>query len=379
MEQSSPFVMHARTITSTGGGPDKTILNSPRFLKNHGFRSACMFFHPPGDTGFQVQRDRAEQVGARLIEIEDKSRIDLKAIRSAIRHCRSNAVDIWHAHDYKTNLVGLVARKFHPMKLITTVHGWVNFDGQTPRYYELDKKWFLPRYDQVICVSDTVLEQCLDAGLKKSRCLLIENAIDTEQFHPSHPIRDGRIAKHESSNDQLVIGSIGRLATEKGFDLLIAAFLRVLEDGINARLVIAGEGPDQTALEDQIKNSGMADRIQLLGFQCDTAAFYEKLDIFVLSSHREGLPNVLLEAMAMGTPVIATRVGGVERVVQDESNGLLIPSGSVEAIHSAIKRLTCKRARSQLACEAVMSIDRQWSFTKRMELIANLYQDALAD
>ncbi len=115
-----PMVLHARVVTSTGGGPDKTIINSPRFLKELGFDCVCAFFHPPGDDGFDVLRKRALQAGAELVEIEDRGKIDISAIRQAIRLCRERSVDIWHAHDYKTNLIGLIARRFHPMKLITT-------------------------------------------------------------------------------------------------------------------------------------------------------------------------------------------------------------------------------------------------------------------
>ena len=380
MPSRRPFVLHSRTITSTGGGPDKTILNSPRYLKQLGYDSACMFFRPPNDEGFQVQRERAMQAEAALIEIEDRRRLDANAIKSAITHCRELNVDIWHAHDYKTNMIGLIARRFHPMKLVTTAHGWVNFDGNTPIYYRLDRRWFLPRYGKVICVSDTVLQQCLQAGIEESHCCLIENAIDTQQFKRTRALHEAKAAEFSVQREQLVIGSIGRLADEKGFDLLIEAFCRLLDDGIDAQLVIAGEGPEEAALHEQIGRSGKQDRIRLLGFRKDTRGFFEGLDAFVLSSHREGLPNVLLEAMAVGVPVIATRVGGVERVVQDNINGLLISSGSVEEIHTALKRIiTSKQDREALRSAGIASIENKWSFSKRMDAVVDIYQNIMAE
>lgn len=378
MTKNAPFVLHTRTITATGGGPDKTILNSHHHLTERGYNSACLFLHPPKDRGFHVLRDRARAMNTPLIEVEDRSRFDFKALKNTINHCKLNNVDIWHAHDYKTNLIGLIVKKFHPMKLITTTHGWDRFDGGLPRYFKWDKKWFLPRYERVICVSENVRSECIQAGLAKSSCPLIENAIDTAQFKR---LRTVSVAKSEDFGIQdctQVIGSIGRLSEEKGFDLLIDAACRLLHEGAQIRLVIAGEGPIRNQLETQIAESGFSKHIQLVGFRQDTRAFYEGLDTFVLSSHREGLPNVLLEAMAVGTPVLATRVGGVERVVQQNENGLLIEPGSSEQIYAGLKQLmNSAEQRQKFSQRGLASVTKHWSFSKRMDAIVKVYEEVL--
>lgn len=377
-QRTRPVVLHTRVVTATGGGPDKTILNSPRFLEQLNYASKCVYFRPPGDEGFSVLRSRAKDWSAELIEIDDRGKLDLKAIKQAVRLCREHQVSIWHAHDYKTNLIGLIASRYHPMKLVTTAHGWVNFSGQTPLYYWLDKRWWLRRYDRVICVSSTVLDECMKAGVPRSKCILIENAIDQEQFSRARPIADAKRDLFDASDDQLVIGAIGRLAGEKGFDLLIQAFQRIVAMGVNAKLVIAGEGPDESQLASQIAASGIADRIQLLGFCSNTRAFYEAMDVFVLSSLREGLPNTLLEAMSVGAPVIATRVGGVERVVRDSVNGLVIDPESVDQIVAGLQTL-CGDAdqRARLAEAGVRTIAEDWSFRNRMSKIAEIYDGLL--
>lgn len=302
----------------------------------------------------------------------------MRAIWRAIRLCRQRRVAIWHAHDYKSNLIGLIARRFHSMKLVTTAHGWVNFSGHTPSYYQMDKRWFLPRYEKVICVSSSVLNECLAAGVPQLRCVMIENAIDHEQFCRQRPIFKAKLDQFGASTEQLVIGSIGRLAEEKGFDLLIEAFARVVAQGVDARLVIAGEGPAQAVLERAAAESGVAERIELVGFCQDTRAFLESLDLFVLSSLREGLPNVVLEAMAVGAAVIATNVGGVGRVVEDGVNGRLIESESVDQITAAILDLAkSAELRQRYAENAVKTIVRHWSFRRRMEKVVDVYRDVL--
>ena len=174
---------------------------------------------------------------------------------------------------------------------------------------------------------------------------------------------------------QLLVGTIGRLSDEKGFDLLIDAFALLVRQGLDAKLMIAGEGPEQAALQQQINSLGMSDRIRLVGFCEDTRRYLESLDIFVLSSHREGLPNVVLEAMAVGVPVIATRVGGVPRLVTDGVDGRLIDSGSVDQIANEIKKLASspeQRAICHQPPRRRSPNDR--SFRRRMERIADLYR-----
>ncbi len=207
---------------------------------------------------------------------------------------------------------------------------------------------------------------------------MMDNAIDHEQFARTRPSATAKQADHGMPETQFLVGTIGRLSDEKGFDLLIDAFARLVDRGLDARLVIAGEGPEQSSLQNQIDRLGMSQRIQLIGFCEDTRGFLEALDLFVLSSHREGLPNVVLEAMAVGVPVIATRVGGVPRLVTKDKNGRLIDSGSVDQIAEAIEQLAASPDnRERLAAAGAETIAHQWSFRHRIERMADLYREVL--
>jgi glycosyltransferase involved in cell wall biosynthesis len=373
-----PLVLHARIVTDTGGGPDKTILNSPRFLRQYGFDSRCLFLRPPGDAGFEVLRQRARCTEAPLVEIEDRGRIDWGAIAETIRYCRQHQVRIWHAHDYKTNLIGLIARRFHPMHLVTTAHGWGEDAGLMRLYYWMEKRFWIPRYDRAVFVSPALADACCRAGTPTDRSRLIENAIDTEQFFRRQPSEVAQATRFGGPPDQLVIGALGRLSPEKGFDRLIDAFVQLRQRGLEARLVIAGEGPERAALERQITASGHADRIELLGFCADTRAFLECLDLFVLSSLREGLPNALLEAMAVEVPVVATCVGGVPRVVRHGINGLLVDPGDGDRLTDAIETLArSPERRRRFAAAGLKTIRTDWSFRRRMEAMVAVYCELL--
>jgi glycosyltransferase involved in cell wall biosynthesis len=168
------------------------------------------------------------------------------------------------------------------------------------------------------------------------------------------------------------------LSEEKGFDLLIRAVERDLDRGLDLELWIAGEGDQRERLAEQIRASRWAERLQLLGYRSDARALFEAMDVFVLSSLREGLPNVVLEAMAMEVPVLATRCGGMEAFAHDGEDALLVDAGSAEALEAGIERLARDAVlRRDLASHARARIERECSFAQRMERVAAVYDRLL--
>src|SRR5438270_4568520 len=171
-----PVVLDTRVVAGSGGGPDKTILNSPRFLASAGYRMLCGYMHPPGDPGFEQLRSRAHAWQAPLLSIADRGPWDWRVVTRMLDICRRERVTIWHGHDYKSNALGPLLKRFWPMRLVTTVHGWVRHTARTPLYYRVDK-FCLSRYEQVICVSEDLVKECRRAGVAAKRCLLLENGI----------------------------------------------------------------------------------------------------------------------------------------------------------------------------------------------------------
>lgn len=371
-----PVVLHTRVVSGQGGGPEKTILNSPRFLTELGYRGVCAYMHPSGDPGFDVLRSRAEDANAPLISIPDRGIRDWRVFRRMLDICRSENVSIWHGHDYKSNFIGLMLRRFHPMQLITTVHGWVKFTKKTPLYYWIDKRC-LRKYDRVLCVSDDLYDACLDSGVSPKKCQVVYNGIDTLQNRRTLPA-DGAKTQLGFPADRFTIGAVGRLSAEKGFDVLIHSVGRLIAAGHNLQLLIAGEGDDRPRLEALIQSQSDPGRFQLLGHRNDIPELFQAMDAFALSSLREGLPNVLLEAMAFEVPVVATRIAGVPRVVQDGENGLLVEPGQQDALTAALQRLLREpELRPRFAREGRQTIEQNFSFERRMQHVAAIYDELL--
>lgn len=374
--QAAPVVLDARVVTGSGGGPDKTILNSPRFLELAGYRMLCAYLRPPNDPGFDVLRQRAKQLAAPLVEIDDSGPLDFGVPWKLLRLCRREGVQIYHGHDYKSNALGLLLRRFWPMRLVTTAHGWVKHTARTPYYYRVDR-FCIRRYESVLCVSEDIVHECQAFGVPAERCLLLENGIDTQQFARTLPTR---AAKEQCgfSPRRLLLGAVGRLSEEKGFTHLILAADRLLTEGLDLHLVIVGEGDQLPELQQLIDSLGRGERIHLLGYRAELLDLYQAMDVFVLSSDREGLPNVLLEAMAVATPVVATRIAGVPRLIQHEENGLLVEPGNVAELSTALGRLLGDAAlRRRLGTAGRRTIETRYSFATRMDHLRQHYDQLL--
>jgi glycosyltransferase involved in cell wall biosynthesis len=375
--QTEPaVVLDARVVTGAGGGPDKTILNSPRFLLPAGYRNLCAYMHPPGDEGFEQLRRTAAEREAPFFAVPDRGAWDLSVIPAFLNICRQEKVQIWHGHDYKTNALGLLLKRFWPMRMVTTVHGWVAHARRTPLYYRIDK-YCLPRYEAVIGVSQDLVQTSLDCGVASERCLLIENGVDTIEYQRRLTVSEAK-AKLEFPAGRLLIGGVGRLSAEKGFDALIRCVNGLIVRGLDVGLWIVGEGHERAVLQKQIDELGQGERIHLLGYRPDTRELYQAMDVFCLSSLREGLPNVVLEAMALETPVVATRIAGVPRLIEPGQNGLLVEPGDEPGLAAALDRLLADPSlRQKFAQAGRQTIETSYSFQVRMDKVRALYDRLL--
>jgi len=253
----------------------------------------------------------------------------------------------------------------------------VQHTRRTPLYYTVDRLC-LPRYEAVLCVSEDLSERAVACGVPAGRCLLVENGIDTDEYARRC---DTAAAKRREgfAPGRLMVGAVGRLSAEKGFDLLIRATHRLIRAGHDLQLTIAGEGDARPQLEALAAELGLGDRVRLLGYRADPRGLYEALDLFVLSSLREGLPNVVLEAMAMEVPVVATRVAGVPRLLHDGGNGALVEPGSVDALAGGMARLLANaEARARLAEAGRRTVVERYSFVARMQKVRAVYDRLLA-
>ena len=232
----------------------------------------------------------------------------------------------------------------------------------------------MKRYEEVICVSQDLHDRCVESGVTADRLHQIDNAIVLDDYTTAPPTLMDK-ARFGFDSQQFLIGAVGRLSEEKGFEHLINATAKLIHSGHQICLVIAGEGHLRNQLQQQIDDLELQDHIRLCGFLPDPRDLYRAIDLFVLSSLREGLPNVVLEAMASRRAVVATNCNGIPNLVQHQQNGLVIPTDNEVALHDAMQRCVLSEdLRIHLAAAGRQTIERRFGFDRRMKKIIDVYR-----
>jgi glycosyltransferase involved in cell wall biosynthesis len=369
-------MLHLRVVAGTGGGPEKTILNSPRFIKPFGYDAHVAYLCPPGDPVRESLMERASKADCPLTIIDDNGPLDMRTLQQVMRLCRSLNVQLLQAHDYKSNVIGLLARRFRRMAMSTMLHGWTNMSGRMPLYKRIDQ-FSLRFFQALICVSSDLAEECRNLRIPERKIHLVHNGIDTQFFCRE---LERQTAKQQVSArpDRVLLGSVGRLSPEKGLIALIQTTKTLQGMGHPIDLAIAGDGPQRPELESLVKNLGMSDSVRLFGQVKDLKPLYQAMDCFVLNSIREGLPNVLLEAMALETPVISTAIAGIPDLITDGVHGRLISADSNSELQQAILAFLGEPDRNQSMMDnARRRIEEEFSFEHRMRKITAIYQKLL--
>jgi glycosyltransferase involved in cell wall biosynthesis len=282
-------------------------------------------------------REAAEAAGVRFFPLRRVRRPispwrDLAGLLELVRLLRRERPDILHASSSKAGVLGRLAGFLARVPVrIFTVHGWAfaAHSGVSSRLYRWADRLVEPLTTVTICVSEREREAGLAAGTcSPERTVVIPNAVDVAGALRSRPIERKRP----------LILAVGRLKAPKDFPTLIRALGDLPPDSFEA--LIVGDGPDRPGLEEEIQALELSDRVRLAGERRDVPQLLAAADVFVLSSASEGLPVSVLEAMAAGLPVVASRVGGVPEQVSDGETGLLVEPGDPNELAAALHRLT---------------------------------------
>jgi glycosyltransferase involved in cell wall biosynthesis len=280
-------------------------------------------------------RDATEAAGARFVPLHHVRRSvgprDVAGLVELVRVLRHYRPDILHASSSKAGVLGRLAGFLARVPIrVFTVHGWAfaAHPGLAGLLYRWADRLARPLTTTTICVSER--ERSLGLAARTcdaERTVVIRNAVDVAHAGRLGPAR----------TERPLIVAVGRLKAPKDFLTLVRAFARLGPDSFDA--VIVGDGPDRARLEDEIGSLGLAGRVRLAGERHDVPALLAEADIFALASLSEGMPVSVLEAMAAGLPVVASRVGGVPEQVVDGVTGVLVEPGDPDDLAGALGRL----------------------------------------
>jgi glycosyltransferase involved in cell wall biosynthesis len=378
MPEHPLHILELRSVRGTGGGPEKTILVGAARSDSRRFKVTVCYIRDLRDEIFALDR-LAAGLGVDYVEVHERHSFDPKIWPALRRLVRERRIDIVHGHDYKTNLLAFLLARAEGIVPLGTSHGWT---GQTTRekliYYPADR-WLLGHFPRVIAVSSEIADRLIDAGARRDRVTTVLNGIDTDTFQRD-PQRVGPArASFNLPPSTIVVGSVGRLERQKRFDILIEAVALLREQKRDVTLVLAGAGSLAEALRSAARQHGVADACVFAGHRTDIVDVLHAFDLFVQSSEYEGTPNCVLEAMAVGVPVVATAVGGTAELIDNQVHGLLVPPHNPAALAAAIAvALDDRETTARRAAAARQRTEQQFSFDARMRKVESIYE-ALVD
>jgi glycosyltransferase involved in cell wall biosynthesis len=319
---------------------------------------------------------QASAMGLRTQVFEAYGKLSLGSVRLINTFIRANGVDILHTHGYKTDILGWRAARGTGCKVVSTPHGWSTGEGAKVKMYESLDRLALYFFDAVVPLStDLYTGLHRFPGLRR-KLHLINNGVDLTELQGAGTAAADTTEWKESG--ARIIGYVGQLIRRKGIDTLIRAFSELPFK--NRRLCIVGEGPQRAELESLAVGLGEGERVRFLGYRADRIAFLRGFDAFVLPSVLEGTPRCLLEAMAVGIPIVATNIPGCRAVIKGGTTGLLFECGDVAGLSQALARLFADpREREALAQAAKVYVNAQFSAEVMAARYADLYRGMLHD
>ncbi|MGA7794142.1 MAG: glycosyltransferase family 4 protein [Candidatus Acidiferrales bacterium] len=327
--------MNVLQLISSGGyyGAENVVVSLTESLANKNCRSVIGVFHNDRQRNEELVR-QANRRSLAVQQIDCRGRWDsqtVKAIREKIEHLN---IDILHTHGYKADIYGFLASRKLGVALVSTCHLWTH-DTAAVRFYDFLDSLFLRRFDAVVAVSETIAASLRHSGICGNKICVIDNGIDLHSFSQA------RATAIEESNkrQKLVVGTAGRLVPQKGMEYFLRAARDVLEDFPNVIFKVIGSGPERKNLEQMAVDLEVSQNVIFAGESTDMPGAYASMDVFVLASIDEGMPMVILEALASKRAVVATRVGAVPNLVIHEKTGLLVAPKDIQALKRAILRL----------------------------------------
>ena len=318
-----------------------------------------------------------EEMGCSYVVVQLKHRFSLNALRNLIQWIRLNNVNIIHTHGYRANFHGRLAGLLTGLKCITTVHVSLFDYLDTPlviRYFYIFlEKVFSFKTKKYLCVSNAMLADMLKLGIRRHKIILIHNGIDLDRFYPRSNNNEFK-KKLGINSETRLIGTVGRMVTEKGQIYLIEALKYLQPEVTNLKCLFIGEGPMLQKLKEKAKALGVADMCIFPGVFREIEYIYSLLEVFVLPSLREPFGLVLLEAMAMEIPVVATATGGPLDIIQSGINGFLVPARDAEALASNIQLLLLNRAMTAaIAQSGRITVQRNFNVQETIHQLDNIY------
>jgi len=274
-----------------------------------------------------VKEYRKQDIG-QVFEVPMRHKFDLSVVNKLAKIIKDNGYDVIHTHGYKSDILGVLAAKKAGIRSVVTPHGFENAEDLKLRLFIWAGNKMMKYANVVVPLSKALCEDVKGFGVKHSKIKYVQNGVDLSEVE-EQKVKDNKLI---SEGDAKRIGFVGQMISRKNIRDILDIFDTLAEKHPNITLHLLGDGESRAELEEHTKSLNHKNRIEFMGYRDDRLELLQSFDLFVMTSTLEGIPRCLMEATAMGIPVAAYNIAGVDQLIEHEETGLLAPFGEKETL-----------------------------------------------
>ncbi len=371
-------VMHL-IATNFHGGPEKQIIEHLKRLNSARYQAILASYLEAGNPNETLEH--AEKADLKNFGIPTSGGFDFSALVKIIHLLRQEKVDLLCTHGYRSTVMGWWAARKVGIPVVAFSRGYTA-ENQKVAFYEWLERRFLSRVNGIIFVSEGQRKRLESFGISGQRTWVVHNAVeaDSSEDSLSEYHRQEVFDRLSIPNGATMVVSAGRLSPEKGHRFLVEAIALLQRSSNSSHFVFCGDGPCHEELEKRSRELGVAQFCHFVGFRKDIRNIFQAMDLMVLPSLTEGLPNVVLEAFACAKPVVATDVGGVPEIVEDGINGILVPPERSDLLAEAVMNcLNSAERRRKMGEAGYHKVKSDFSFESQTRKLEGIYEEILSD
>lgn len=318
----------------------------------------------------------ARKSGIFIAVLPESKRFDRGVIAGLRGVARARKPEIVQTHSVKSHAVMRLSGLWREHPWVAWHHAYTATDAKMHFYNQMDR-WSLRAPRLVMTVNQPFVRDLERIGVKSAKIRVLHNQARIGWNAGVAPMAIEALKDRLQIEDgEKIVLAVGRFSLEKGHIDLIRAFAALCTQNpvLKARLVLVGEGPERAHLNQAAEKLGIAKRVVFAGQISDVGPYFALADVLALPSHGEGSPNVLLEAMAAGLPVVSTTVGGIPEIVEHEKSALLLPAGDVSAMTRGLQRVLTDENLARSLQENALEEAQKYAPEVRLQALLEIYR-----
>ncbi len=303
-------------------------------------------------------------------ELPMSNRFDLSVINKLVALIKEKNIDIIHTHGYKSDIIGVIAARKAGVKCVVTPHGFENAKDLKLKFFVWMGCKAMSYADAVVPLSPQLIDDTKQLGVSENKIVYIQNGVDLSeveaQRNKDNPVK---------STTEKRVGFIGQMISRKNIIDVLDIFDELATEHETLQLILVGDGDQRVKLETYSKKLKNNHKINFLGFRNDRLELLQSFDLFVMTSTLEGIPRCLMEAFAMGIPVAAYNIPGIDQLITHDETGLLASQGDKETLKTYWEKLLFNKSVAQaLADNARQFVHLHYSAKRMADEYMDLYK-----